>query len=215
MIVVLIFIAFKIGPRHRAGIILAITALAGAIVIFAPDKYGVRLLSIFFPSLDPGGSADFRRGELFRSLYIALRHPLLGIGMGNYQPEMSYRGLVTHNSYTQVACEMGLAALVCYTMFIFSPLRRLGTIARETFEARANSHFYYLAVGLEASLIAYMVASFFLSVAYTWYVFYLVGFAVSLRRMYEDETGNVVVLDRRAAILKHEAREVTTQQLTK
>jgi hypothetical protein len=52
-------------------------------------------------------------------------------------------------------------------------------------------------VGLEASLIAYMVASFFLSVAYTWYVFYLVGFAVSLRRIYEDETGTVVTVARR------------------
>jgi hypothetical protein len=46
-------------------------------------------------------------GELFRSIYVALRHPLLGIGMGNYQPNMSYNGLVTHNSYTQVASEMG------------------------------------------------------------------------------------------------------------
>jgi len=27
----------------------------GRLVVFAPDKYGVRLLSIFFPSLDPGG----------------------------------------------------------------------------------------------------------------------------------------------------------------
>lgn len=198
MIVVLIFLALKIGPRHRFGILLAIVSLAGAIIVFAPDKYGVRLLSIFFPSLDPGGSADFRRGELFRSLYIALRHPLLGIGMGNYQPEMSYRGLVTHNSYTQVAAEMGMAALVCYTMFIVSPLRKLGRIARETFEARANSRFYYLAVGLQASLIAYMVASFFLSVAYTWYVFYLVGFAVCLRRLYEAETGNIVMLETRA-----------------
>jgi len=215
MIVVLIFIAFKIGPRHRGGIILAITALAGAIVVFAPDKYGLRLLSIFFPSLDPGGSADFRRGELFRSLYVALRHPLLGIGMGNYQPEMSYRGLVTHNSYTQVACEMGLAALVCYTMFIVSPLRKLGKIARETFEARANSHFYYLAVGVEASLIAYMVASFFLSVAYTWYVFYLVGFAVSLRRMYEDETGRVVVLEWHLAKVNRELPSEPTEQVTK
>jgi len=214
MIVVLIFIAFKIGPRHRAGIILAIAALAGAIVVFAPDKYGVRLLSIFFPSLDPGGSADFRRGELFRSLYIALRHPVLGIGMGNYQPEMSYRGLVTHNSYTQVACEMGVAALACYTMFIVSPLRKLRKIASETFEARANSHFYYLAVGLEASLIAYMVASFFLSVAYTWYVFYLVGFAMCLRRLYEAETGKVVVLEPRAANLNRDARAIITEQVT-
>ena len=207
LIIVLIFIAMKMGPRHRLGIVLAVLGLAGAIILFAPDNYGVRLLSIFFPSLDPGGSADFRRGELFRSLYVALRHPLLGIGMGNYQPEMSYRGLVTHNSYTQVAAEMGMAALVCYTMFIVTPLRKLGKIARETFEARRNSNFYYLAVGLQASLIAYMVASFFLSVAFLWYVFYLVGYAVCLRRLYESETGKVVVLETRAQRKKNEVRD--------
>ena len=52
--------------------------------------------------------------------------------MGNYAPEMSHLGLVTHNSYTQVAAEMGMAALVCYTMFIVTPLKKLGQIARET-----------------------------------------------------------------------------------
>jgi hypothetical protein len=38
-----------------------------------------------------------------------------------------------------------------------------------------------------------MVSSFFLSVAYHWYVYYLVGFAVCMRRLYESETGKVVV----------------------
>ena len=197
MIVVLIFMAMKLGPRHRVEIVLAVLVLAGAVLLLAPDNYGGRLLSIFMPSLDPGGSADARRGELFRSLYIALRHPLLGIGMGNYQSEMSYKGLVTHNSYTQVAAEMGAAALVCYTMFIVAPLRKLGQIARETFEARSNSHYYYLAVGLQASLLGYMVCSFFLSVAYVWYVYYLVAFAVCLRRLYEAETGKAVVVEKR------------------
>src|SRR5207302_638200 len=104
-------------------------------------------------------------------------HPLLGIGMGNYQPEMSYKGLVTHNSYTQVASEMGMAALVCYATFIVSPLRKLARITRQTFASREDSRFYYLALGLQGSLIAYMVASFFLSVSYNWYVFYLVSYA--------------------------------------
>jgi len=109
---------------------------------------------------------------------------------------MSYRGLVTHNSYTQVAAEMGMAALVCYLMFIVSPLRKLGQIASETFGARANSRFYYLAVGLQASLVGYMVCSFFASVAYLWYVYYLIGYAVCLRRLYESETGKAVVLEK-------------------
>ena len=206
LIVVVVFLAMKIGPRHRVGIVLAVVMLGGAVLLFAPDKYGGRLLSIFVPSLDPGGSSDARRGELMRSLYVALRHPLLGIGMGNYQPEMSYRGLVTHNSYTQVAAEMGAAALVCYTLFIVTPLRKLGQVARETFENRSNSHFYYLAIGLQASLLGYMCASFFLSVAYDWYVYYLVAFAVCLRRLYEAETGAEVVVETRKERKRKKAR---------
>ena len=117
--------------------------------------------------------------------------------MGNYATEMSYTGLVTHNAYTQVASEMGVAALAIYTMFVVTPLKRLGQIARETVTARHNSPYYYLAVGLQASLLAYLVSSFFASVAYLWYVYYLVAYAVCLRRIYESETGRIVVLDKR------------------
>jgi O-antigen ligase len=197
LVVVLLFIALKLGRQRRVEIVLAVLGFAAAIVVLAPDKYGSRLLSIVVPSLDSEGSADSRRGELFRSIYIALRHPLLGIGIGNYQPEMSHRGLVTHNSYTQVASEMGMAALACYTMFIVGPLKKLAQISRETFETRRDSRFYYLSLGLQGSLIAYLVCSLFLSVAYVWYVYYLVGYAVCLRRLYESETGRVVVCETR------------------
>lgn len=196
MIVILIFMAKKLGPGHRLGIVLAIVGLGVAGILFAPGNYSGRLLSIV-PSLDPGSSGDARRGELFRSLYVALRHPLLGVGMANYQPEMSFKGLVTHNSYTQVAAEMGATALVCYTLFIVKPFRKLGQIAQETVELRGSSHYYYLAVGLQASLLGYMVSSFFLSVAYSWYIYYLVGFAVCLRRLYEAEIGQMVAVDTR------------------
>jgi O-antigen ligase len=197
MVVVFLFIASKLWRRPRVEIALAVLGFAVVIVLLGPDKYGSRLLSIVIPSLDPEGSADSRRGELFRSIYIALRHPLLGIGMGNYQPEMSYKGLVTHNSYTQVASEMGMAALACYTMFIIAPLKKLAQIGRDTFETRRDSRFYYLALGLQASLLAYLVSSIFLSVAYVWYVYYLVGYAVCLRRLYESETGSFVVPEKR------------------
>ena len=180
MLIALLFIAWKLGRSRRLEIVFAVLSFAGVIVLLAPDKYGSRLLSIFIPSLDPEGSADARRGELFRSIYVALRHPLLGIGMGNYQPEMSYKGLVTHNSYTQVASEMGMTALACYMMFIVTPLRKLGQMARETFDTRRDSRFYYLTLGLQASLIAYLISSFFLAVAYVWYVYYLVAYAVCL-----------------------------------
>jgi O-antigen ligase len=177
-------------------VIIVVGFLIVAVFLALVPSYALRLASILIPSLDPVGSSQARSGELFRSLYVAIRHPLLGIGMGNYAPEMSHNGLVTHNSYTQVAAEMGLAALVCYALFIVTPLKKLGQIARETFGERANSHFYYLAIGLQASLVCYLVCSFFASVAYLWYVYYLVAYAVCLRRLYESETGKAVVIEK-------------------
>ena len=195
LLVALGFFAWKIGRRHRVEIVVAGLLVVAAFLALVPG-YALRLASIIVPSLDPVGSSEARGGELLRSLYVAIRHPFLGIGMGNYAPQMSYRSRVTHNSYTQIAAEMGAAALVCYMMFVVTPLRKLGEIARETFGAKANSRFYYLAIGLQASLVGYMVCSFFASVAYLWYVYYLVGYAVCLRRLYESETGKSVVLEK-------------------
>jgi len=42
-------------------------------------------------------------------------------------------------------------------------------------------------VGLEASLIGYMVSSFFASVAFLWYAYYLVAYAICLRRLHDTE----------------------------
>ena len=214
LVIALGFLAWRLGNQRRLEILIAGFVFVIGFLALAPGGYGLRLASIVIPSLDPVGSAEARRGELTRSLYVALRHPLLGIGMGNYAPEMSYHGLVTHNSYTQVGAEMGLVALYCYTMFLVAPLRKLAQIARETFDVRANSHFYYLSVGLQAALLGYMVCSFFASVAYLWYVFYLVGYAVCLRRLYESETGREVVIEKRRArraALRETPRVITAE----
>jgi O-antigen ligase len=132
--------------------------------------------------------------------------------MGNYQPNMSYRGLVTHNSYTQIASEMGLIAVTLYTMFIVKPLRKLSAIARQTFGVKEDSHFYYLALGLQASLLVYMVSSFFLSVPYVWNVYYLVGYAVCFRRIYESETGRIVTIEKRQKKNAESASVTTSEQ---
>jgi len=218
LVISLGFMFWRISPNRKFEMLLIGILLVAGVLVVAPGGYALRLASIIFPALDPVGSSDARRGELMRSLYVALRHPFLGIGMGNYQPNMSYRGLVTHNSYTQVAAEMGMTALVCYTMFIVGPLRKMGQIARETIGAKSKSSSYYLAVGLQASLLAYLIASFFASVAYLWYVYYLVGYAVCFQRIYEAQSGKAVVVEKKrkkkrtqpSTLIDPETRAATT-----
>jgi O-antigen ligase len=201
VVVAAVFFALKFGRRSKFEIAALLIAGVGAMIVLAPSGYGDRLLSIFMPGLDPNGSAETRRGELFRSIIVAVRHPLLGIGMGNYQPNMSYNGLVTHNSYTQVASEMGMVALFLYLTFIVTPIRKLAAVARQTFATKENSNFYYLALGLQASLLVFLVSSFFLSVAYAWNIYYLVGYAVCFRRIYEAEIGKTVVIEKKSVRL--------------
>ena len=182
----MVIMALKIGRRNRLLVILVSLVVVAVFLALAPGNYGIRILSLFDSNLDAVGSSTARQELLIRSLIVAARNPLVGVGMGNF-PIYSIHDHVSHNAYTQVAAELGLAAAAFYTLFIVTPLKRLWQIEKETFEVRHSSRYYYLAVGMQASLIAYMLSSFFASVAYHWYVYYLVAYAIALRRIYELE----------------------------
>jgi O-antigen ligase len=182
-IVSFLVLMWKLGRRQRFSVMTVAVLVLLLFLIFAPGNYGLRLLSIFIPGLDPVGSATMRKEVFWRSAFVALKHPIFGVGMDNFHI-VSIRELVSHNAYTQVSAELGIPALIIYLLFIVSPLKRLWQIERETFTDRKKSRFYYLAVALQASIVAYMVSSFFGSVAYQWYIYYVVGYAVALRRIY-------------------------------
>jgi hypothetical protein len=179
------FLVWRLGRRNR---VLTLSTMAIGILLFiafAPGGYGNRVAGI----VGKDGSSVARQDDLKRSIIVTARHPLLGVGMSNYILR-STNNTATHNAYTQVSSEMGIAAMVIYTLFIVSPFRRLRQIEFETSESRhQNSRFYFLSVGLQASMVAYMVCSFFASVAYLWNVYYLVAYAVCLHAMY---TGSIL-----------------------
>lgn len=186
-------LTWKLGRRKR--FVSFILAAVATIALFglAPGGYGSRVLSIFGLAPDSVGSATARKNLLTHSLYTSLRKPF-GIGMGNYHI-IAAREAVSHNAYTQVGAEMGFAALLVYVAFMIVPLRRLRQIERETQDANQLKRFYFLAIGLQAGLVGYMISSFFASVAYQWYLYYLVAYAICLRRLYEAETGKALVLE--------------------
>ncbi|HJR05847.1 MAG TPA: O-antigen ligase family protein [Pyrinomonadaceae bacterium] len=184
LICVVAALVWMLFRRNRLVAVVLFCLAVLAMIVLAPGNYINRVLSIVDHSRDAAGSAQQRQAVLMRSLLISARHPLLGVGMGNF-PIYSIRNLVTHNSYTQVSAELGIPALIAYLMFMLTPLRRLARIARETFNARRDTRVYYLSVGLFASLIGYMVSSAFIAVAYWPFVYYLVGYAVCLHRIYE------------------------------
>lgn len=183
LIAMVLVLARKLSRRNKS---LALATLVLGVIFFlavAPASYSGRLATIFDSASDITGSSSQRTQVLKRSILVALRYPLFGVGIGNFHHK-SFQELGTHNAYTQVAAETGIAAMVCYIIFLVHPLRKLRMMEREMFERNETSRYYYLAIGLQASLVGYMVASFFAAVAYQWYVYYLVGYAIALRRIY-------------------------------
>ena len=170
------FLVWKLARRNR--VLFGAVALAVVLITIAvaPSAYRSRI------STTNDASAIARTDDLKRSVMVASRHPLFGVGMDNY---IIYSNLskTTHNAYTQVAAEMGLAAFLIYLAFLITPFKRLRLIERDNADGKCKPRGYYMAVGLQASLVAYMVVSFFASVAYLWYVYYLVAYAVTLQRI--------------------------------
>jgi O-antigen ligase len=183
LIAMALLLVRKIGRRNKS---MAFAALALGVVFFlavAPGAYAGRISTIFNSAGDVTGSSSQRTEVLKRSIWVTLRYPVFGVGLGNFHHK-SAQELGTHNAYTQVSSEMGIAAMVCYIILLVHPFRKLRMIERDMFERNDNSRYYYFAIGLQASLLGYMVASFFAAVAYQWYIYYLVAYAIALRRIY-------------------------------
>jgi O-antigen ligase len=181
-------LAWKLGRRNRVLVTAAAVVSLCLFIALAPGNYGTRISSIFDDALDPVGSSSARSELLKKSVITSIAHPVFGVGMGNFH-FVAAREAESHNAFTQVSSEMGLAAALIYAMFVVAPLRRLRRIEGECLSAKDRSRYYFLAVGLQVSIIGYMVASFFASVAYNFYVYYLVGYAICMSRLYAAQAG--------------------------
>ena len=184
-------LVWKLGRGRRVTAIAVGTFAMGALLLLVPG-YRERLSLIVHVDEDPTGSAQARRDIQKLAAVMALQHPVIGIGMGNFHI-YSIRNMVAHNSYLEIANELGWAGFAAYLALILVPFGTLRRIERETVSGAngsadggtgARRAVYYLSVTLQASFVAYMISSFFVSVQYQWYLYYLVAYAVALRQIH-------------------------------
>jgi len=176
---------WKLGRHNKLSMAMAAFAACAVLALSMPAGYSDRLFTIIHTEQDTTNSAQERQGEMKQAVEIASRHLVIGIGMGNY-PFYSNHAIRAHNSYIELAAELGLAGLVAYLILIFGPLRSMKLIERETSQAidPDRRELRFLAAGVHASIVGYLVCAVFSSAQYQWYLFYPVAYAVSLRRLY-------------------------------
>ena len=171
-------LAWKLGKKNRFLVGAISVALITLFLILAPGAYRQRVTTT------GDESAQARTNELKRSVFLAVRNPVFGVGMGNFV-FFSDKEHATHNAYTQVASEIGLPATVVYVLFLIAAFKRMQRMPHPKEVEKRKRGIPYLAVGLQASLVGYMVISFFASVAFLWYLYYLLGYAICVSFLFE------------------------------
>jgi O-antigen ligase len=179
------FLLIKLGRRYPAA--WGAGALA-AVALFASSPG--RVFTLFESSdgnVTAAGSATARWELVKRSFEVAGANPirwLFGVGIENFHI-VSHNELVGHNSYLQVFNEVGLPAMIFYILFLGSVIGITARITKRYRRVRGYRQIWLIATGIQTSLIAYLVGSFFASVAFHWYVYYPAAFAVCLQQLLE------------------------------
>jgi len=181
----------------------AVVAIAVIVTATAGDKYWTRIRTIFRPSADYNLTEEQGRVQIWRrGLGYMMDHPLLGVGAGNFpRAEGTISPLVArtprgrslkwgppHNSYVQVAAELGLVGFIIFSGFLINVFKALGpTVPGDQVHKRRAR----LAQSLTASLIGFAVGSFFLTLAYADMLYALAGIAVGLRQVTVNSNSRV------------------------
>lgn len=172
------------GKRRRVVIATAVLLVVGMTVALSSSHYRARVESIFMGNVEgsgDSGSIAARTELLKKSIWVAITHPLVGVGPGCF-PIVDKAWHVAHNAYTELAAEAGIPALVLFLMIIGAAFKNIVQV-RQSREYREDPEFRLFTQALWAGLAAYVIGSCFASTEYNLYPYFVVGYTCALVRI--------------------------------
>ena len=183
--IVLWRITRRVGPKYAF-------AAAGLLLLLAPlvpSSYYARLATITDVEADATNSAEVRQEDIVVALGYIARHPVIGSGIGNNELAMNEargaRWAAVHNAYLQVGMELGLPGVILYVLVVVGTLKAVGRVVQRTRSDPAHRELFWLASGLQVSLVAFAFAAMLHPAAYNFYFYYFGGLALAARAMHE------------------------------
>jgi O-antigen ligase len=153
--------------RQRARMLRLAFGVLVPLLLVSPSSPLPRLLS---PDHSDQESTDTRLALWRAGLRMVRAHPLTGVGLGNfkwvvadYDAPGENLNNVAHNTYVEVAAELGLPGFALYVGLLATTYRALGRVRRQTRAVPAADVVHRAALGLQAGLVGFLVAIFFVS----------------------------------------------------
>ena len=113
-----------------------------------------------------------RRIAWMAGLRMVEQHPLMGVGLGEFKPQMlkyADPGVgftsIAHNTYLEVTAETGLPNFLIFLAMLFFTYRSLDRVRRRASDS-GPPLVYLAATGIQAGFFGFLVGAFFLSSEY-------------------------------------------------
>jgi O-antigen ligase len=184
MLVTGVICIWEFGIKGKRTVVLVTTVLAGFIgvgVILGTPHYLIRIESIFRGNIEGSGDRNSlaAREELLKeSLVVMAKHPLLGIGPGNF-PSYTESWRVVHNTYTELGAEAGLPGVLLYVLLLALTMRKIKRV-RKLPGYQSSEDIRLWTSALWAAMAAYVSGAMFASTEYNLFPYFMVGYICSV-----------------------------------
>ncbi|MEN8374976.1 MAG: O-antigen ligase family protein [Gemmatimonadota bacterium] len=199
LIAVGVFLALAYRAIPSARRLVAVGVLAGFFLVVAGDQYWSLMESMLSPTEDYNWESDSGRKQVWtRGLTYMAENPLTGVGVAAFpvaegtvsaraslqEYGIGFKWSAAHNSFVQIGAELGVGGLLAFVAMLWIALRgsfRLGLLAGPRGPPGSDqSAAGALGQALTASLVGYCVVGFFLSHAYSAFLYSLLAMVVGL-----------------------------------
>ena len=175
---------WEFGVKGKRTIFLMSTGLIGLFalgIMVSTPRYFVRLESLVKGNIEGSndrGSLEARSELLKESIWLMVRHPVFGVGPGNF-PVVTGKWRVTHNTYTELGAEGGLLALFLFIALLILSLKKIRKVRKLPGYARDASIRLWCSA-LWAAMAAYIAGAMFASTEYNLFPYFMVGYICAL-----------------------------------
>ena len=165
---------------------------------FAPPAYLERIKTITTSQQQDVNTIS--RLDAWRAGIAMMTQRPFGVGVGNFgegfvthrlSASIDLPGMrrAAHNAFIQIGAETGIPGLIVYLLLIISTLKSLIKTRKISLKSRTEEakDIVCFADATLVSLVGFIVCVFFLSQAYNWILYYLVGFSVVLREFVKEK----------------------------
>lgn len=193
------------GLRNKV-IALVLISLFGGIFLarYVPDAYIFRMKEIRSPESDVTGSAEIRKENMDYIFQYVISNPFSQYGLGNHShylanihsrigvsvTEQIYRGSTqVHNTFLQFGGDNGFIPLIFYLGFyisIFYILYR-SLIIFSSLKFLYKKEAIFITKALLVSMSGFTAGSFFLPMAYRFFIFYIAGISIAIYSVAKNE----------------------------